>query len=84
MAATRILSLPWLVAVFAQQDVLDARFPVIGARDATEAVQLALRRAQQIMNGILPDLVRPGLWRVGDITVACEAAFGQSVERGVQ
>lgn len=72
--------MPWLVAVFSHHDVLDAKWPVIGAASATEAVQLALQRAQEIEGGTLPQMIRPGLWCAGNLMVACEVAFGQSVE----
>ena len=64
-------SLPWLVLVFASERYVDGRFPIIAARSASEADELALARAGQISRQSKLESRGPGHWQAGKVRVLC-------------
>ena len=58
-------SLPWAVIAFVERRFVDPRWPIIGARSAAEAIELALARAVQVFRATRVEPIEQGRWRVG-------------------
>lgn len=74
VAPTRLPSLPWIVIAFLSERLVDPRWPIIGARDSDEAIELALARASQLALRSKPERLAVDSWEVGRVAVLCGAA----------
>ena|GEM_PF-2313076 len=79
----RTPSLPWAVICFLETRYVNPRWPIVGARDAAEAVQLAMARGLQAANASRLEVIGPGHWRARRVVVLARDAFAR-VERGKQ
>lgn len=75
-------SLPWAVVAFVEGRFVDGRFPIIGARNADEAIDLALSRASQIKPGSIPERCGAHRWGVRGLIVLCGRVAAQSSKWG--
>lgn len=78
VAPTGLPSLPWIVIVFLSEHLVDPRWPIIGARNADEAIDLALTRASLVSPRSKPERLAADLWEVGRVAVLCGAAVAKS------
>jgi len=76
----RTPSLPWAVIAFLETRYVNPRWPIVGARDAAEAVQLAVARGVQVAKASRLEVVGPGHWRARRVVVLARDAFAR-VER---
>ncbi len=83
VVAIPIKSMPWAVIAFVSERYVDGRFPIVGARSASEAIDLALARGAQLRPRSKLEVVGPGQWRVGEVAVLCANA-GQRRDRAGQ
>lgn len=79
---TALPSLPWAVIAFLELRYVNPRWPIIGARNAAEAVRLALARGLQAGNASRLEVIQPGQWRARRSMVLAGAAFARFEREG--
>lgn len=78
---TTLRSLPWAVVAFVERRQVNGRWPVLGARDALEAVRLTKSRGLQVGKVSRLEVVASGYWRAGRAIILAQAALAR-VESG--